>query len=415
MRFDIILILFLSIPFSVIIYLILIGSIKAHLRNIKEKVKFFFWPYGPDKMLVIQELDGEYKLFYDDEYEEIQSENKTLIKTIFGDQYVTEVPPSQASVATSLFEARGPPNYYSPFSVGWRWVVAAAIMIYMLYAAVVMAVIPTIDVQEIMIGLVKLNVAIIKPIDPWEVMVTVTAFFIGLTWMLVNIQRMNDRTIMYSWYHSKGINPPHISIVPSPTVGSIGLLEYLGRLGREIIIVVPKELNEVLNHVKDKTGSKSLAAVILSKLAMAKTWRESLANTISEQFVVFKAGETSAAIRLNIPQIQRKMIPAMILIFLIGVGVGFGLGNLFGVGVEPVGPGPGPTAPAPPIGGNQTIPAVPGNQTSPGPGEEISPPNPPPPPEAPVGLISLWALDPRLGGLGGDAPYSIFEYMGVRL
>ena len=260
-----------------------------------------------------------------------------------------------------------------------------------------------------------MNVAIIKPIDPWEVMITVTAFFVGLTWMLVNIQRMNDRTILYAWYHSKGINPPHISIVPSPTVGSIGLLEYLSRLGREIQIIVPEDLTETLNQVKKKTGSKSLAAVILSKLAMAKTWRESLANTISEQFVVFKAGETSAAIRLNIPQIQRKMIPAMILIFLIGVGVGFGLGNIIGVGVEPVGPGQGPTAPAPPIGGNQTIPAVPGNQTSPGPGEEISPPNPPPPPEAPVGLISLWALDPRLGGLGGDAPYSIFEYMGVRL
>jgi len=382
MRIDVLIPIAASIPLGLFFYIIFTRNIKAHLRSWIDRISFFFWPYGPFRMLVIQELDGEYQLLYNYDYEEIQSEDKTLIKTVYGDQYVTETPPSQANIATSLFEARGPPNYYSPFAVAWRWIVAASIMVYILYYALVISIVPAIEIAEVQVGLETLQIARVRPIDPWEVTLTLTAFFVAITWLIVNIQRMNDRSIMYSWYHAKGINPPHISIVPSPTISSIGLLEYLKQLGRKINIVVPNESAEIINkaikQVEEKTGSKSLAAVILAKLALAKTWRESLAKVLREEFSIFKAGETSAAVRLNVESITKRTIPIMILIFIVGLVIGYGLGNVIGIGV-----GPAP--------GNQTFPAMPeGNYTQPYPGNQTSPPiQPPPMPQPPTGVIGI--------------------------
>jgi hypothetical protein len=335
-------------------------------------------------MLVIQELDGDVNIYYDYEYEEVQSKDKVLIKTVDGQQYVTETPPSQASVAISLFDAKGPAGYFSPFAVAWRWIVAASIAWYMFYYALIVSWIPPIEIAEVKIGLETLRIAIQMPLDPWEAMLSTTIFFVALTWMFVNIQRMNDRTILYSWYHAKGINPPHISIVPSPTMSSIGLLDYLEKLGRDIRIIVPKDSAEIvkkaLDEVKDKTGSKSLAAVILAKLALAKIWRQTIAKILREQFDVFKAGETSAAVRLSTQPLSKKVLPYIVLSLVIGLVIGYALGNAYGFGVAPA-PEQNQTQPANFYPGNQTIPAAPGGESN---QTVVEPSQPPPPPQAEV-------------------------------
>ncbi len=378
MRLELIIPLFSAFPIGLLFFLLLTRRINAHLRTWKEKLAFFFWPYPPARMLIVQELDGSVNIYYDEEFQEIQSEDKTLIQTIDGNQYITEVPPSNASKATSLFDAKAPEGYPSPFAVGWRWIVAASVMIYFIYYAVVVAIIPPIETETITIGLQKVTVARMGEIDMVEVLVTVTLFSSFLVWYISNILRMNDRTIEYSWYHAKGINPPHISIIPSPSLSNISLLEYLEKLGRRIEINVPEEaaeiIEKVMSEVKKKTGSRSLAAVILAKLAMAKTWRQALANILRERFDMRKAGEAAAMIRLGI-QPTKKIIPLILVVAVLSFAIGYALGNTYSIGVAPVEANETGIA-SPDNYGNYTEPSPPyqGNST------QIIPAQPPPPP-----------------------------------
>ena len=339
MRPEVIIPIVLAVPAGLAFFLILCRSSWAHLRDWKDKVSFFLWPFPPYRMLIVQELDGEINVYYNGDYEEIQSENRTLIKTTDGQQYVTEIPPSEAAVASSMFDAKAPPGVESPFGVAWRWVVAASILVFFIYFALVTAWIPPITVQNVTVGGEAVPVAKQAPLDPFEALVATTAFFSFLTWMLSNIMRMNDRVIQYAWYHAKGINPPHVAIVPVPGISSTGLLEYLEKLGRKIEIVVPPESADIvqnaLKEVGKKAGSKSLAAVILAKLAIAKAWRQALAQVLRERFDLRKAGETAAMIRLGIQPISKKVIPVAVITLLIGLGIGYVIGNTFSIGVAP--------------------------------------------------------------------------------
>ncbi len=339
MRPEVLIPIFASIPVGLAFFLVLCRSSWAHLRDWKDKLGFFLWPYPPSRMLIIQELDGEIHTYYDTDYEEIQSEDRTLIKTVDGMEYVTEVPPSEASIASSMFDAKAPPGIESPFGVAWRWVVAASILIFFIYFALVTAWIPPVTVQNMTIGGEVVPVAQQAQIDPYEALVATTAFFSFLTWMLSNIMRMDDRTIMLAWYHAKGINPPHVSIIPVPGMASISLLTYLEKLGRKINVVVPNEAADVINkamkEVSKKVGSRSLAAIILAKLAIAKTWRQALAQVLRERFDLRKAGEASAMIRLGIQPISKTVIPAVVIALLVGVGIGYFIGNTYSFGVAP--------------------------------------------------------------------------------
>lgn len=389
MRMEVLLPIVFSFPAGLAFFLLLTRSWNAHLRSITDKLYFFFWPYPPEKMLVIQELDGEVSIYYDDDFEEIQSENKTLIKTVDGQEYVTEIPPSESNIAVSMFDAKAPAGYQSPFGVAWRWLVAASILIYFVYFALVTAWIPPIEIVDKVINGVTLQVAQQAQLDPFEALVSTTAFFSLLTWLLSNVMRMNDRTVMYAWYHAKGINPPRISIIPIPGVTNTALLEYLEKLGRDIEVVVPEESAELvrkaMEEVKKKVGSRSLAAIILAKLAIAKTWRQALAQVLRERFDLRKAGEASAMIRLGIEPVSKRLIPIAIFIFIIGLGVGYWVGNTYAVGVAPaVNQTAGNASVQQPPFSTGTIPApntMTPHTTSPG----LTPAPPPPPPTATAG------------------------------
>ena len=389
MRLELIIPLFSAFPVGLIFFLLLTRRIETHLKDIKDKIAFFFWPYPPSRMLIIQELDGSVNIYYDDEFQEIQAEDKTLVQTIDGNEYITEVPPSQASKAISTFDAKAPEGYPSPFAAAWRWIVAASIMIYLIYYAVVVAVIPPIETETIEIGFQKITVAHMKEIDMMEVLLTVTLFSSFIVWYISNIMRMNDKTIAYAWYHAKGINPPHISIIPSPSLSNISLLDYLEKLGRKIEIVVPKEaeaiVSKALREIEKKTGSKSLAAVILAKLAIAKAWRQALAQVLRERFDMRKAGEAAAMIRVGVQPITRRIIPLLLIVGLLAFTFGYLVGNTFSVGVAPAANNTMPMQPGynysvPPNQGNYnySVPETP--PTSPATTPPIQPAQPPPPP-----------------------------------
>ena len=340
MRVEVLLPLLLAIPVGVAFFMVLSRGWDAHLRSAKDKLAFFFWPFAPERMIVVQELDGDVHIYYDSDYEEVQGDDRTLIKTVDGQQYVTDVPPSESYVNVSMFDARGPSGYRSPFGLAWRWVVAASVLIYFVYFALVAAWIPPLVMVEKVVHGVRVVTAEPAPVDPVEALLATTAFFTLLTWLLSNIARMTDRTVQYVWYHAVGINPPHTLVVPVPGVSNVGLLQYLSMLGREVRIVVPEEARELveraMQEVGRKVGSKSLAAIILAKLAIAKTWRQALAQVLRERFDLRKAGEASAMIRMGIQPLSKRVIPIAAVALLIGVALGFALGQVFGVGVEPV-------------------------------------------------------------------------------
>jgi len=340
MRFEIILSVLLSFPLSILFFMLLSRNIVAHLKSLREKLSFFFWPYPPERMLIVQELDGEVNIYYDGDYEEIQSENKVLIKTIDGQQYITEIAPSEASINVSMFDAKAPSGYFSPFALAWRWAVAAAIGIYFIYYALVVSWLPPIVTETIYVGGHAYTIARQMSVDPFEALVTTTLFFSMLTWYLSNIMRMNDRVIKYAMYHAKGINPPHVSIIPIPGQSSVSTLEYLEKLGRKIEVVIPEEssriLSRIIGEIEKKTGSKSLAAILLAKLAVAKTWRQALATVLRERFDFKKAGEAYAMIRLQTQPLTKRMIPLLLVVGIICFMLGYALGNVFSVSVSPV-------------------------------------------------------------------------------
>ena len=329
MRPEVLYPLIFSIPLGLVVFIIQVIGFDAHLRGWKDKVLFFLWPNPPRRMLVIRELDNSTQILYNEEFEEIQGEEKTVIRTMTGDQYVTEIPPSKAMLPVAMFDARGPEGNPSPMGLAWRWAVSAATFVFMLYTALVFAWSPPMTkVGEYYIPGQR---------DMTELMLTVTIFFSSLTWMITNIMRMGDRTIMYAWYHAKGMNPPYTSVVPIPTLSNVGMLEYLNKLGRKIVINIPKDgvkvINNILDNMEKKLGNRNIAAIILAKLSMCVNWRLALMRTLREGFALKKTAENEAMIRLKGETGSiRKSWLYIGLAFIFGLLLGYAVFGTYGFG-----------------------------------------------------------------------------------
>ena len=392
MRPEVLYPLLFSIPVGLAVFIIQVIGFDAHLRGWKDKVLFFLWPNPPRRMLIVRELDNSTQIYYNDDFEEIQGEEKTVIRTIAGDQYVTEIPPSKAMVPVAMFDARGPEGSPSPMGLAWRWAVGAATFVFMLYTALVFAWSP----PMIRVG----DYYIPAERDMTELMVTVTVFFSSLTWLITNIMRMGDRTIMYAWYHAKGLNPPYTSVVPIPTLSNVGMLEYLSKLGRQIVINIPKDsvkvINNILNNMEKKLGNRNIAAIILSKLSMCVNWRLALMRTLREIFALKKTAENEAMIRMKgeADSIRRNWF-YLLVAFIFGLLVGYVVFGGYGFSVAPAGnttntTGSGVqnvTPQLPQYPGQQTVPSTPQQPTVTATGPPghtgnvtVTPAQPPPPP-----------------------------------
>ena len=320
MRLELLIPLLFSLPMGLSMFVVLSRYHLAHLKSLKDLIKFYFNPRPPYRMLIVESLDGRISVFYDDDYEELKAEDRTLIRTRYGDQYVTKVPPSQASEVVSMFDAKGPAGFPSPFGLSWRWAIGAAVTTYMLYYALLVALFP-----------------VDGTLNPWEILLTTSLMIAWSAFMFMNLMRFNDASIKYAWYHSVGINPPHEIILPSPSLSSLSLVEYFKHLGREIVIRIGDELKPLLDVLTEKVGSKSLAASILARLAMSETWRKGLAEVLQEKMDLIIAGDTARRIRYGeYGPISKKTIGIMIGIFIVGLVIGYLFGNAYGFSVAPV-------------------------------------------------------------------------------
>lgn len=392
MRLEVLVPLFLSIPMGLLFFVTLVYRHQslAHLRKLKDVVLFFFSPSPPERMLIVQSLDGRVHVFYDDDYEEIRTEDRVLIRTKYGDQYIAKVSPSEASLVVSMFDAKAPSGYPSPFGLAWRWAVAAAILVYFVYYAFIVSLFPPINTEEVLFAGKVYRIAVQGAINPWEILVTSIAMTLALSFFIANIVRMNDNSIKYSWYHSIGINPPHEIITPVPGMSTLSLAEYLLQLGREIRIVVSKEISDLLKTMKEKIGSESLAATILAKLSMADIWRKSLADVLDEKMDLVIAGDTAARIRYGVYGIfNKRTLTIIAIVALISFGIGYLFGNAYGFSVAPAAntttmatpmPGHYPYQTTTPHMITPTPPATTNQTTVPAANTTITPAQPPPPP-----------------------------------
>ena len=340
----------LAIPVGLLVMLSLSYAKKAHLKSVGDLLLFFFKPYPPTRMFTVIELDGTSRVYYDDEFSEIHSNNKNMIKTVHGDLYITEFPFTFSKSVVSMYDARGPKNVISPMGLSWRWVLSSSFTFYFFYLAFIFELLA-------------------EQFNPGSFIVYTMIFFGYGMWFFTNIVRLADNTIEYAWYFEYGITPPYRKIIPVPGFSSINVIQFLSAL-EEIRIVVPETLKSFIDQLSKDIGGENMAAVIAAKLSIAEQWRKMLAKVLRNAFRLRKAGEADAMLRLNISS-QPKLI-YIVAALVIGLVVGYFLGNIFTFTVGP---------PPQPIGNGTFVePAVPPQPPGGGQGQPIEPPSPPPPP-----------------------------------
>ena len=359
----------IAFPIGIVLFLLLSYHRKAHLRTIRDLFIFFLRPFPPLRMLSIIEIDGTPRVYYDNEFAEINSSKRNVIKTIYGDLYVTDFAFSNSKTVVSMYDARSPSGIASPMGLAWRWALSSSFTFYFLYLAFIF----------------ELLSDVFRP-GPF---VYYTILFMGYgMWFITNIVRMADSTIEYAWYFEYSITPPFRRIVPVPGHSSISVIQFLSAL-EEIRIVVPDSLRDFIKSLSRDIGGEDMAAIMAAKLSVAEQWRNMLAKVLRDIFKFRKAGEADAMLRLSISGQPKLFYIGLALV--IGIFIGYMLGNIFTFTVEPALHEPGnatlsepvPPTPPPPPGGEPGSPPVEPPTPPPPPGgggEGPQPPSPPPPP-----------------------------------
>ncbi len=296
----------------------------AHVRSLRDIISFFFWPYPPRSMLVIKDISSSIRVYYDGDYEVVRSEDKYLIKTKYGAQYVSPFDPSKVASVISMYDARAPIGYPSPMGLFVRWVLASAVMTFFFYSALVYAWTPPPKVITLSSGLKA-----IQPVspNPWFAFPVTMVFILELVWFIVNCVRAGDRVIEYVSMVTLGVRPPFQEVYPEISPNSkLVPAEVLRRLGREIHDNIPEK---VLETFKALVGAEDLARRVIKTLAICETYMKLPADILEEMKYVRKVGETIAALRFKafIPRIR---IPIVLLALIVGIAIGVAIGFVFG-------------------------------------------------------------------------------------
>ncbi len=371
MNFNVILYAILSLPVGLIAFYGLVKNIRAHLKDIKDVLTFFFHPYPPRRMLILHKLGGEFSTYYDDQIKEIKGEKQSEVFCNSDedfDHFIVHDNLSDYALKVSLFDARAPPNVDSPFGVAWRWIVGASFTIYLTYLSMIYGWFPDKKTE----------------FDPYLAMFGTMIFFIALTWYLINITRMRDETIEYVYLLPRGICKGLVEYIHAPEpLSNLSLPKFLAKMGKEIKVEVPKELKEFFETLKKEKKDNLVTALSLTKFFEAYAWRKTVAENLKDMLKLRKAGETVAQIKME--SLQAKPTGTFILIGIICFVAGFALGNIIGF------------SPAPPIKGNATINTtlnVTSNVVTPTVVTTIKPATPPPPPVVGTGNVTIHPVTP---------------------
>ena len=256
MNQDVIFLLAIAPIVGILMFASMARNHRAHLKSIKDYISYFFWPFQPRRMLIVREVDGTVRIFYDDEYEIIRSKNSYYVRTIYGEQYVMNVDPTKAAAVVSTYDARGPRGHPSPMGVMTRWVIAAAFMVFLVYSAMISVWFP--PPKEVH------GVLVPSEVNPWEAFPVTIIFIIVITWFIMNITRFSDKTIEYTTYVALGIEPPYEVLFPELSPDSkMSPAEILRAIGREVKNVVPESIKSIFEAAKEKVKSEDMALSLI--------------------------------------------------------------------------------------------------------------------------------------------------------
>jgi len=355
---TVLLYILLSLPMGFMAYYSLVRNIRAHITDFKGYLAFFVNPHGPSKMLILHKLGGEFSIYYDDQIKEIKGEKQSEVLCKNDeefDHFIVHNNLSDYSIKVSMYDARGPKGYDSPFSLTWRWILGASILIYLNYLAMIEGWIPPEG----------------KKVDTFWAMLGTMAFFIALTWYLINIVRLKDETIEYIYLLPKGTQSTLVEYIHAPEpLSNLSLPKFLKEMGKEIRIEIPKEVKDIFDRLKKDKRDAFVTALSLTKFFESYAWKKALAENLSEMIKLRKTGETVAMIKMSF--LTQRSMAIIVIAFVIGVVIGFALGNIFGFGFGPATnnttttsvvyvPIKPATPPVPPGYGNNTtiVPAIP--------------------------------------------------------
>lgn len=351
MNFNVILYAILSLPIGLISFYGLVKNIKAHLKDFKDLLVFFFHPFSPRRMLILHKLGGEFSIYYDDQIKEIKGEKQSEVFCNSEDEFdhfIVHDNLSDYALKVSMFDARAPPSVDSPFGVAWRWIVGASFTIYLTYLSMIYGWFPDKKME----------------FDPYLAMFGTMVFFIVLTWYLINIARMRDETIEYIYLLPRGICKGLVEYIHAPEpLSNLSLPKFLSKMGKEIRVEVPKELKEFFETLKKEKKDNLVTALSLTKFFEAYAWRKTVAENLKDMLKLRKAGETVAQIKME--SLQSKPTGTFVLVGVICFVAGFVLGNVIGF------------SPAPPQANNTTVNSTAVMTTAP---TTVVPATPPPPP-----------------------------------
>ena len=117
MNQDVIFLLAIAPVVGILMFVSMARSHRAHLKSIKDYISYFFWPYQPKRMLIVREVDGTIRMFYDDEFEIIRSKNSYYVRTIYGEGYITVYSPFLKVYSPSEYEKK---NNIAPEDLSWE-------------------------------------------------------------------------------------------------------------------------------------------------------------------------------------------------------------------------------------------------------------------------------------------------------
>jgi hypothetical protein len=331
----------LAFPFAFALFFALCARIRdeetaiAHIKGLKQLFSYFVWPFQPENMLILSDLDDTVKVSYF--FKETKTEKGSLIELEDETRVVTKAPFSESSLNVSAFEARAAQGFASPFALMWRWCVAAAALVMMVYVSLIQILIPAPVAKPAGNGLYYLTT---YQVPSFLNTLIITLFVLLMAWLVINIQRGNDRVIRFAAYSVVGINPPNLYAVPSAGFSRVSVLKYLSLLGREINVNISDEtaktLSSVLKSLDEESGSRSLSSILLAKLAMAQKWRQALVYVLKERFDIIQAEAARQAfdIQSSLSETKSKWW-LFLLVFVIGLLIGWFISSQFGFGVAP--------------------------------------------------------------------------------
>lgn len=376
----------LGLFLSLLVWLILSSRVRAHAKSVGARLAFFVMPFLPRAMLIVGR-----NIYYDDEFEVVKGENGYHIKTRFGEHYVSRVDPDENVQVKSALNARGPEGVDSPFSLAWRWIVSASIMVYFVTLGLLSAWMdPRMQALEwfAVFGVPvpdNVTLAIVSQRSEAIVYAGLLAAAV-LAWWFANLVRFTVRGIKVMKFIELSIASSTIEVMPAVEPDSpSSVFRFLGSLVRGgVRLELTESARKLLEDLAARMKTDAATVVqLLNKAALADIWRKEIGDQIRHYLDVKRAAEAECLLKSRgiapriVASIAKIAVLALIGGLFVGLMGGYALGAFYGkpsihkvnsTAAESTTP-PAASGPAPP----------PGNASA---TATITPAQPPPPPIA---------------------------------